>query len=68
MAVAVVWALHPGQTNVVNYASQRVEALMALCYLATITCFLRYCETPIDAGRCSPSPPAPWEWRARRSW
>ena len=42
LAVAAIWALHPVQTNTVSYISQRVEGLMALCYLATLYCFLRY--------------------------
>ena len=42
LAVAAIWALHPVQTNTVSYISQRVEGLMALCYLATLYGFLRY--------------------------
>ena len=42
LAVAALWALHPVQTNTVTYISQRVEGLMALCYLATLYSFLRY--------------------------
>lgn len=40
-AVSAWWALHPVQTITVNYISQRVEALMALCYLLTLYCFIR---------------------------
>lgn len=42
LAVAALWALHPVQTIAVSYISQRVEALMALCYLATLYCFTRH--------------------------
>ncbi len=41
-AVAVIWALHPLQTETVIYATQRTELMMALFYLATIYFSLRY--------------------------
>ena len=34
--VALIFLLHPLQTNVVNYVVQRTESLMALYYLATL--------------------------------
>lgn len=40
-AVAVIWALHPLQTEAVTYLSQRTEALMGLCYLFTLYAFIR---------------------------
>jgi len=33
---ALVWMLHPLQTETVNYLSQRTEGLMGLCYLQTL--------------------------------
>ena len=33
---ALIWMLHPLQTESVNYLSQRTEALMGLCYLQTL--------------------------------
>jgi tetratricopeptide (TPR) repeat protein len=42
LAVALVWSLHPLQTEAVIYATQRSELLMALSYLATLYCSLRY--------------------------
>ncbi|WP_414663615.1 tetratricopeptide repeat protein [Horticoccus sp. 23ND18S-11] len=41
LAVAVLWAVHPLQTAVVNYIAQRTEALMALCALVTLYAFIR---------------------------
>jgi tetratricopeptide (TPR) repeat protein len=40
--VALLWALHPLQTESVIYATQRTELMMALFYLATLYCSLRY--------------------------
>jgi len=45
LTIAVLWAVHPLQTQVVNYSSQRTEALMGLCYLATLYCFIRGAQT-----------------------
>ena len=42
LAVALIWALHPLQTEAVIYATQRTELMMSLFYLATIYCGLRY--------------------------
>jgi tetratricopeptide (TPR) repeat protein len=42
LAIAVLWALHPLQTESVIYATQRSELMMGLFYLATLYCSLRY--------------------------
>src|SRR4051812_20594559 len=42
MAVALLWALHPLQTEAVVYVTQRTELMMAFFYLATVYCSLRY--------------------------
>ena len=42
LAVALIWALHPLQTEAVIYATQRTELMMAMFYLATLYCSLRY--------------------------
>ncbi|QDU94267.1 tetratricopeptide repeat protein [Lignipirellula cremea] len=39
--VALLWAVHPLQTQGVTYIVQRLESLMALCYLLTLYCLLR---------------------------
>ena len=45
LATALLWALHPLQTEAVIYVTQRSELLMALFYLATLYCSLRYWST-----------------------
>jgi tetratricopeptide (TPR) repeat protein len=50
-AVALLWTLHPLQTESVTYIVQRAESLMGLFYLLTLYCFIRAAEG--DAVRCS---------------
>jgi len=45
-AIALVWALHPLQTEAVTYVIQRVESLMSLFFLLTLYCFIRSLESP----------------------
>jgi protein O-mannosyl-transferase len=45
--VALLWALHPLQTESVTYVSHRAESLAGLLYLLTLYFFIRY----IQAGR-----------------
>lgn len=40
-AAALVWVVHPLQTQAVTYIVQRCEALMALFFLLTLYCYLR---------------------------
>ena len=47
---ALIWILHPLNSQVVNYITQRSESLMGLCYLGTLYCFLRGIA------------PANWRW------
>ena len=42
---ALLWALHPLQTEAVTYLSQRTESLMGLCYLQTLYGFIRASES-----------------------
>jgi tetratricopeptide (TPR) repeat protein len=42
LAVALIWAVHPLQTEAVEYITQRTELMMGFCYLATIYASLRY--------------------------
>jgi len=44
LAIAGLWTVHPLQTQVVDYLSQRTEGLMGLCYLLTLYCFIRGAE------------------------
>ncbi len=41
LAVAVLWTVHPLQTEAVTYISERCELLMGLFYLLTLYCFIR---------------------------
>lgn len=46
-ACALIWLVHPLQTEVVNYVTQRTESTMALFYLFTLYAAIR----ALDAGR-----------------
>ena len=46
-ACALIWLVHPLQTEVVNYLTQRTESTMALFYLFTLYAAIR----ALDAGR-----------------
>jgi tetratricopeptide (TPR) repeat protein len=46
LAVAVLWAVHPLQTEAVTYVSERGESLMGLFYLLTLYGFIRGVESP----------------------
>jgi protein O-mannosyl-transferase len=50
---ALVWLLHPLETEVINYVTQRTESLMALAYLTTLYSFVRGVESD-----------RPWGWYA----
>src|SRR5262249_45576670 len=41
---ALVWTLHPLNSEVVNYVTQRTESMMALCYLLVIYANIRRWE------------------------
>jgi tetratricopeptide (TPR) repeat protein len=45
LAAALLWALHPLNTEVVDYLSQRTESLMAACYLLTMYGAIRAVES-----------------------
>jgi Tfp pilus assembly protein PilF len=53
LAVALVWAIHPLQTDAVEYVSQRTEVMMGLFYLATLYGSLRYLEAETSAARAA---------------
>ena len=44
--IALLWALHPLQTESVTYVIQRMESLMGLFYLLTLYCFIRAASSP----------------------
>ena len=41
LAIALLWAIHPLQTESVTYIVQRAESLAGLFYLLTLYCFIR---------------------------
>ena len=41
LAIALLWAVHPLQTESVTYIVQRAESLVGLFYLLTLYCFIR---------------------------
>jgi tetratricopeptide (TPR) repeat protein len=41
LAIALLWAVHPLQTESVTYVIQRAESLVGLFYLLTLYCFVR---------------------------
>ncbi len=43
---ALLWLVHPLQTESVTYVIQRAESLVGLFYLVTFYCFVRYVENP----------------------
>lgn len=43
-AAALLWALHPLQTEAVTYVVQRTESMAGLFYLLTLYCFIRAVE------------------------
>ena len=67
-AVALLWMLHPLQTESVTYVVQRAESLMGLFYLLTLYAFIRAAEettSPLatdheTAGQRGPVVRGPW--------
>lgn len=55
--VALVWALHPLQTETVVSIAQRTESLCGLFYLLTVYAFARATTVPEGGARC---PPRAW--------
>ena len=51
LCVALLWAVHPLQTEAVQYVSQRTELMMGVFYLSTLYCALRYWTTASEGGR-----------------
>jgi protein O-mannosyl-transferase len=50
LAAALLWTVHPLNTDAVDYVTQRTELMMALCYLAAIYASIRAWR-PAGAGR-----------------
>ena len=60
-AVALLWVVHPLQTECVTYVTQRAESLMGLLYLLTLYCFVRGAESArtLNAERRTPNAESP---------
>jgi tetratricopeptide (TPR) repeat protein len=55
--VALLWTLHPLQTEAVTYIIQRTESLMGLFFLLTFYCFIRSAESELSHnGMSEPEP------------
>ena len=52
-AAALLWTVHPLQTEAVTYLVQRAESLMGLCYLLTLYGFIRAADSAGASGRGS---------------
>jgi len=50
-AIALIWAVHPLNTEAVNYVTQRTELLMALSYLLTLYGAIRAHQARRGSGR-----------------
>lgn len=62
-AIALLWTVHPLQTESVTYVIQRAESLMGLFYLLTLYCFVRAVEPSIPSAPGSEigcRPPRVW--------
>jgi tetratricopeptide (TPR) repeat protein len=49
LAAAVLWTVHPLQTESVTYVIQRTESIMGLFYLLTLYCFIRGADSQRSA-------------------
>jgi Tfp pilus assembly protein PilF len=69
LVVALLWLVHPLQTQAVTYVTQRCESMMGLFYLLTLYCALRGYASP-HRPLTLPSPPSDGgEGRVRgRGW
>ncbi len=48
--VAIIWIVHPLQTQSVTYLIQRAESMMGLCYLLTLYCVIRGARSRVGAA------------------
>ncbi|HYC72755.1 MAG TPA: tetratricopeptide repeat protein [Opitutaceae bacterium] len=57
LGTALLWTVHPLQTETVTCVVQRTEGIVGLCYLLTLYAFVRATERPAPARN-------PWAWAA----
>lgn len=60
LAVALLWTVHPLQTQAVTYIVQRAESMMGLFYLLTLYCAVRGFEAAEATGRNSAASAVRW--------
>jgi tetratricopeptide (TPR) repeat protein len=48
--IALLWTVHPLQTEAVTYISERAESMLGLFYLLTLYGFIRFAGRPSDRG------------------
>ncbi|HUI05582.1 MAG TPA: tetratricopeptide repeat protein [Verrucomicrobiae bacterium] len=65
LAVAVLWTVHPLQTEAVTYVVQRAESMMGLFYLLTLYCFIRGAEAAPMGNEKWFMGDGSWELRSR---
>ncbi|HUI06133.1 MAG TPA: tetratricopeptide repeat protein [Verrucomicrobiae bacterium] len=65
LATAVLWTVHPLQTESVTYISQRAESLMGLFYLLTLYCFIRGVEPSLMSNGNQLRGKGSWQRRTR---
>jgi hypothetical protein len=63
LATALIWLVHPLNSEAINYVTQRTESMMALFYLLTIYASIR----ALGSARAGRGPPRP-SCRARSGW
>lgn len=65
-AVALLWAVHPMQTESVTYVSQRAESLVGFFYLLTLYAFVRGAEAEesVAGEKVHGSAGRGWRWLA----
>jgi len=51
LAIALLWAVHPLQTEAVTYITQRAETMMGLFYLLTLYFFIRATDKGFPVGK-----------------
>jgi protein O-mannosyl-transferase len=51
LAAALLWTLHPLQTETIQYVTQRTELMVGMWYLATLYASLRYWSADAPASR-----------------
>ena len=50
LTIALIWVVHPLQTESVTYIVQRAESMMGMFYLFTLYAFIRYAEAPSEGA------------------